>query len=69
MNMNINIIEIKLNWIFLILLLLKEAYKKLKQAEKIKKSHPSVAANVYWNAATGILLNNNNNKNKNKNKK
>jgi len=24
----------------------------LKQAEKIRKSHPSIAANVYWNAAT-----------------
>lgn len=29
-----------------------EAYKKIKQAEKIRKSHPSIAANVYWNAAT-----------------
>ncbi|ORX79421.1 hypothetical protein BCR32DRAFT_269504 [Anaeromyces robustus] len=29
-----------------------DAYKKLKQAEKVKKSHPSIAANVYWNAAT-----------------
>jgi len=29
-----------------------DAYKKLKQAEKIRKSHPSIAANVYWNAAT-----------------
>jgi len=33
-----------------------EAYKKIKQAEKIRKSHPSIAANVYWNAATGKII-------------